>query len=332
MLMLLVRDHILKATIFKFIYAGSHYFLLSLNPCIARSSLNRPLPCTQDPASITCPVFPPINLSVVFDHIKMSLKLLLWFLCLVFLSFALTFLNSYLLIFLHLPLNVGTAKCFVLDHHSLRPGDLILFLGIYYCLWADDSPIWTFSPHSPLSSGSIYIMSSGHFFLDYPPTNSSSHTSHLLPQNLFTNIPFQTAIQTVTQIRFIVHYPRLFSLPHPQISNVSQFYSLPLHPTAIIWSLLLSRLDNGSSLFHQLTPMAYRSTVLLHCSYPTVLKPEDDHFNPLLEMQWVLLLCGVKSRSSIWLCPWLQSHFQKPRGFSNIQFYMKEGERDPVKI
>lgn len=134
MLMLLVRDHILKARIFKFIYAGSHHFLLSLNPCIARSSLNRPLPCTQDPASITFPVFPPINLSVVFDHIKTSLKLLLWFLCPVFPSFALTFLNSYLLIFLHLPLNVGIAKCFVLDHHSLRPGDLIFFLGIYYCL------------------------------------------------------------------------------------------------------------------------------------------------------------------------------------------------------
>ena len=121
MLMLLVRGAHFESTVFKFIYTGFHHFLISLNPYIPRSSLDRPLklcspmyPRTSFHKPVQFPPPTPTNLSVVFDHIETSLKLFLWFLCPVFSGFVPTFLNSYLLIILHLPLNVGIAQCFVL--------------------------------------------------------------------------------------------------------------------------------------------------------------------------------------------------------------------------
>lgn len=131
----------MRAAIFKFIYTGSHHFLISLQPYIPRSSLDRPLPCTHEPVSVNLFSFlsPPPLPSLWYWTILKPLKLFLWFLCLVFPSFVPTSLNSYSLIFLHLPLNVGLAQCFVLYHHSLLLGDLILFLGINYQLCPDDS-------------------------------------------------------------------------------------------------------------------------------------------------------------------------------------------------
>lgn len=155
MLMLLVRGPQFESHCFQIHLYWPLPLLISFNPYTPPSILNTS-PKTYSPmysrTSFNNPFqFFPHSLSVAFDHVETSFLLL-------FLLFWTLPLDIYL------PPNVGIAQCFVLNHHSLLADDLILSLDINYHLCADDFQIWTFSPHSPLSSGPIYIMSSGYFF------------------------------------------------------------------------------------------------------------------------------------------------------------------------
>lgn len=141
-------------------------------------------------------------------------------------------------------------------------------------------------------------MSSGHFFL-----NSHPQTPHLKLLIFFykissSYIPFLTAVYPVTQIKLLhIILDSSICLTLKPTYFAILFLTSPSHCHNSVSALVC--LDHGSSLLLQLTPIAYWSTVLLHCSYPIVLKSEYDHFIPLLEIQWVLLLYRVKSKSSI---------------------------------
>ena len=119
------------------------------------------------------------------------------------------------------------------------------------------------------------------------PSSSKKHL-FILPSLL-------TAVCAVTQIRplHILVVSSIGLLLKPTCFTTLLPSSPPhCHPSALVPP------HRGNRFLNHLPPTACPSAVLLHCSYLTLLKPECDHLNPLLEMQWVFLIYTVKSELS----------------------------------
>ena len=167
-----LRGPYLRAT--AFIYTALTTFSLLLahtyHPPFSIYHWSCALQWPHEPVSVT------LLASPLLTHLwhltyETSLKPFPQFLCPAFLSLAPTFLSSSLQVVRYLPLNVAVSQCFVLNHHSLLPGDLILFLDIITFVLMTLRPK-TSSPHSaPLS------ISSGHSFSDIPHLPQTSTKS-----------------------------------------------------------------------------------------------------------------------------------------------------------
>lgn len=96
-------------------------------------------------------------------------------------------------------------------------------------------------------------------------------------------LPFLTATCPVTRIRLLhINLVSSLCLTLKLACFIIPFPTSPAHCRNSASALVSLRL--GSRLLNQLTPTAYTHAILLYCSYPTLLKPEYNHFYSLFEI------------------------------------------------